>query len=248
MRATIGVTMCLAVVCCGWPALAEDLYPPPWDSSLPNQTTQVWEVPDIYVLYHPLGGPLPEEILPGFSSSFDPTTDGNPYGYPVVQLDVYVPPGVTGTGYWEWEEVLGPDGETNIVTWHYNGDAGTQGKVTITIPNNKDENLYKDLFYQVTADGSISPTGDGPFTEPAGSSQPLPSGYESAHQWPNSSWYTWTGYMRIVPNPEEETFTFYVVPCTNIGEIVIDTVCAPEPASVGLLLFGAAGLLVRRRR
>ena len=245
MRGITAITMCLAVMFFAWPAAATDYYDPPWDETLPNTTSQAWEVVDIYGQTHPPeGGPytLPEEIPAG--STFYASDFRNEYGEPSVTLE---PNDVTSGGSWEWDEVTGPDGTTEIITWHYDGPEGTLGKVTVTINNNKDENRYKLLFYQVEADGSITPTGDGPFTDPPGSIQPLPDGYQSARQLGNG-WYGYTGLMQIVPNPEKETFTFYVTPCTNISEIVIDTICAPEPASMGLLLFGAAGLLIRRRR
>jgi len=64
-----------------------------------------------------------------------------------------------------------------------------------------------------------------------------------------SAWYTYNGMIEIQPNPDGEWLTFELVDSTNIEEIVIKTICMPEPATLALL--GAGGLamaLVRRRR
>ncbi len=52
----------------------------------------------------------------------------------------------------------------------------------------------------------------------------------------------------IGPNPEGEWLTFWLVNSTNIEEIVVDTICMPEPASMGLMALGGLAFLVRRRR
>ncbi len=57
----------------------------------------------------------------------------------------------------------------------------------------------------------------------------------------------------IYPNPDSEAITIYGAPEVgifpgNLYQIEIDTVSVPEPASMGLLLAGAAVLLKKRRR
>ena len=58
--------------------------------------------------------------------------------------------------------------------------------------------------------------------------------------WTHST-YTW----RIYPNPPDETF--FIEGNINVDELVVDTWCIPEPATLGLFLLGSL-VLVRRRR
>ena len=59
-------------------------------------------------------------------------------------------------------------------------------------------------------------------------------------------YYHATYDIMIEPNPLDETIFIQPRFCTlYVDEIVVDTICVPEPA--GLLLLAVAGLLVRRR-
>lgn len=70
-------------------------------------------------------------------------------------------------------------------------------------------------------------------------------------------WITDVIRLEIEPNPEEEWIYLYArdqatwqyawYP-TYIDQVVIDTMCIPEPATLGLLAAGAAALLRRRRK
>ena len=198
------------------PLAAMDLNDPPWDMTLPNQTSQAWECCS--------SSPLVD---------IEPTVMDNPYGGPDGPL--------MNGAFDEIQWILGPEGSDEIATWH----VGEPGGVDIWIPNNPDPDLYKLIFWQVTSDKSPTPVGDPPTTNPPSTS--VPTGI--AHtQWPNSTWYTYNGMLKIVPNPEGETIHFDFLASTNIEEIVIDTVCVPEPATIGLLAMGAVALLRRRRR
>lgn len=129
--------------------------------------------------------------------------------------------------------------------------AGTTVPVSIWIPNNPDPNLSKMIFWQMTSDKSPTPTGSPPTATGVG-----PDTYGSTdHPAPHphidhggGGWYTYNGLVEIQPNPEGEWLTFELVDSTNIEEIVIKTVCMPEPATLGLMALGGLGVLARRRR
>ncbi len=55
-------------------------------------------------------------------------------------------------------------------------------------------------------------------------------------------------YYDLQPNPDWESVVIAVKPGYTIGQVVIDTISIPEPATASLLLIaGAVGLLRRRR-
>jgi hypothetical protein len=122
---------------------------------------------------------------------------------------------------------------------------GVPVPVSIWIPNNPDPNLVKKLWWQMTSDKSATPVANPPTTNPPGTPDPSKS---SATKHGNSNWYTYGGYTEIMPNPEGEWLTFGLVDSTNIEEINVDTICMPEPATLGLMAFGGLGVFLSRRR
>jgi len=158
-----------------------------------------------------------------------PVEVDNPFGMPYVEV-------INGT-YPDW--VLGPDGPDEIATWHIGPGAGS---VDITVYNNPDPRKRKVVFIQVTSDKGWGPSG--PSSIPPGTTTfPKP-----AIQWPNGTWYTYTAQIDIPINPEKEVIHMDFPECTNISEIVVHTICVPEPATMSLLVLGGIGMLVRRRR
>lgn len=153
----------------------------------------------------------------------------NPYG----------PPSMVADGDWTWPfQANGPDG-AQITVLHF-GPGG--GSISVTIPNNPNPNLQKLIQYQVTSDKGMNGV---PTTTPPGTIVPGSLGNAG---WPNSNWYTYSGVIGIPGNPSVETIIFNFYPDTNVEEIVIKTVCIPEPATVGLLAAGLSALALRRRK
>ncbi|MBN2584139.1 MAG: PEP-CTERM sorting domain-containing protein [Planctomycetes bacterium] len=208
------VALVLIVVCLlASSATGEDMFPPPWDPTLPNQTYQHWIFP---------------------LNPYEPFEQVNPYGEPYIEWPATA----------ELVEVEDWTGIT-ITTWHIGGEPGQLSEIRIWIPNNKEENLYKLLHWQMTTDGSPTPTGDPPVTDPPGTS--LPTGNPRGAL--GGNWYVYDGLIRIVPNPEGEWLTFTMVTCAHIEEIVIRTVCVvPEPTTMGLTAAGGLLLAMWRRR
>lgn len=160
-----------------------------------------------------------------------PLIDENPYG--VAELMDYAA---------TWPvPVEGPDGFI-IDTMHIEEPGG----LTIWVPNNKDPELKKLIFWQMTSDKSPTPTGVGPTTTTPGgqTGTNLPAPYP--HIQHAGTWYTYNGLIEIRPNPEGEWITFPLLASTNIEQIVIKTVCVPEPCTISLLVLG--GLVLRRRK
>ncbi len=204
------------VLCCAGSSWGIIVVNPPWSSSAANTTHQAWEF--TYPTYDPLDS--------------SPQIDDNPYGTPSIDFS-------DGTSFWDGSEgtrplVPGPYGDP-IPTWHVDVDGGG---FTVLIPNAPDPNPWKHIFYQVTSNKAPNPSG--PTSFPAGTHKPG-TAYQHA-----GGWYTYTGQIDITPNPQYETVTFTFPSCTNIEEIVIDTICVPEPIMMGLL--GAGGLMMLRVR
>ena len=244
------------------------MWDPPWDSSLGfPETTQEWDFPNLLTCLGYQNGdvlnPLdPMSPLPGdMENPF-----GDPYiEWPLGEIEVEDPENpcewimLTYKAEVQVVDYMTPDGTVqggtptvhiSITTPDGTGVegtplAGTTVPVSIWIPNNPDPNLVKKIFWQMTSDKSATPTGDRPTTVPPGTGHPAPN---PQIQHDASTWYTYNGLNEIIPNPDGEWLTFELVDSTNIEEIVIKTVCMPEPATLALLGAGGLGILLARRR
>ena len=108
----------------------------------------------------------------------------------------------------------------------------------LELPNYPDPNPYKEIVLQVTWHEDGPP---GYSVDPAASIIDSQLGVDLENGW----FYDYIVF-RIEPNPEFETITL-----TNqtgdlyIDQVVVDTICVPEPASVTMLLLG---IFVANRR
>jgi len=110
----------------------------------------------------------------------------------------------------------------------------------LDIPNNPEPNDVKHVWVQVTYSASNG-------SNPEILSLP---GYSSIvlvekTQLDDSYWHgTWD--ITIEPNPDSETLVLMPRDCTlYVDEVVVDTICIPEPA--GLMMLAVLGLASRRR-
>jgi hypothetical protein len=146
----------------------------------------------------------------------------NPFGDPSLT--------VGGGGIW-FPNYGGQEG-----LWRITAD----DSIIITIPNNPIENEYKHIWLQVTF---FEEDGFDPMmlTEPAYDAMETVGSVDLG-----AGWWHRTYSIMIFPNPQSETLELYAPGCVmSFGEIVIDTICIPEPA--GILLLAVAGIFLRRR-
>lgn len=221
---TIAVVLLFAA---GQGAFAHDFWDnwqgKPWHRGEPGSTYQLWE-------FSESPGPAP-------------TAYNNPYGVPQFLLNY-------GT-YPDW--VPGPD-QTVIPTWHLGsietGADGTvvevPGTLNIAIPNTPIPNFHKLIYVQITSDKGVL-NNQPPVTTPQYSSVTSP-GPIIKHG--STSWYTYNWLIEIRPNPDFERISFTFPYSTNISQVVVDTICVPEPSALASL--GASGvfmgLVALRRR
>jgi hypothetical protein len=130
-------------------------------------------------------------------------------------------------------------------TWQpeYNGKQGVwplAGLITTTIPNRPLALDFKDIWVQLTW------TPVGPYSRPVveESRFGVPATVVAETPLPNG-WYNTAFLIHLTPNPDWETVK--VSGSVYVDEMVIDTICAPEPASLALLAAGALVILRRRR-
>ncbi len=126
------------------------------------------------------------------------------------------------------------------------------GTIEATIPDNLEPLPYKDIWVQLTWAKQVDSSTPVVWEMDSGVQATLveqdvlePTGYPS----PNDLWYHSTYEMVLEPNPSSEIVK--IDGTLVVDELVIDTICVPEPTA--LVLFGTGGISLlayawRRRR
>jgi len=132
--------------------------------------------------------------------------------------------GGSQTGYWD----LGGEG----------------GQITLDIDNRPEPLPYKEIWLQVTyyVGISVAPIVDVPGADLLSTQTIL------VEEDIFGGWFLDQTVWRIEPNPPYEQIILMsdVSGGSVVDQIVVDTICIPEPASIGLLVLG--GLMVLRKR
>ena len=156
------------------------------------------------------------------STSPSPDAGSNPYGTPVMTVKPF--------GDW----IEGP------------GAWPLSGEIDIYIPNRPEPFDYKQILLQLTwQPGGNDQTPTMP-DEPWVAVTPFQE--MEMHRWDNTP-DTWTHSLfeiTIWPNPPGEWIT--IKGDILVDQVIIDTICIPEPATIFLLGIGGLMTLTRKRR
>lgn len=202
-------------------ALAEDLRPPWWRGEI-STTSQVWEFND------------PVITVPGTPIPPDGPAPGGMLPLPSTQL-IWEP----GPPPWDhWMDF--DEGAIGVIP--------LSGTIDVIVDNHdpKPENI-KMIWMQLT----WRPQDEGEVPEfilldPPPVDEPLPMEEVSFDVANPLSWRVTVYYWELPWNPPAEQFVLGGT--INVDELVIDTWCVPEPATLGLLAVGGLLTLVRRKR
>ena len=209
-------------------ALADDINPPTWRGQ-ESTTLQIWE--------------FNYDADPDGSGPYDYAPDGSAGDglAPLAGTHAVVIPGDP-----TWKEVDDVHGTDRVGIW------GMSGYIDVVVDNYDEPNDYKWVWLQITwapdmVGYSSAPmfTNMNPLADPA-----WPVTLTDEVDW-GDGWFTSTYEWRIYPNPVEEAFTISYDSsgggtATIVDQLVIDTWCVPEPATLGLLIIGGVALLKRR--
>jgi hypothetical protein len=215
-------------------AHAENIFKAPWEEDPTNPywssgatTLQIWEA------FHGVAE------TPTGSIYHHPFVSENPFG--IAHIDYTNAQIATAPG---WER--GNNGEWLPIPTIHIGDYDDQtadiGGIDIFVPNDPLQRFEKIVHLQITSDKSYVGT---PISSPAGSWQA-----GGVIQQDGTSWYTNEYTLTIRPNPNFEVIHLDFPGCTDIAEVVVKTICVPEPSTFMLFASGLGifGLILRHKR
>jgi hypothetical protein len=200
-------------------ASAHDLVPPEWRGLFPDQMTyQEWTFEDAE-------NPAPPETIV------------NPFGSALADITL----GDYNEG---WFESLGGFG-TQTGFWDIGGSGG---EILIDVDNAGTPNPVKEIWVQVTywCDIQQAPIID----VPGGELVDFQPGYLVEDVSTGGAWLLDVWVFEMRPNPEHEQIVIISDEMFGsvIDQIVVDTWCVPEPATLGLAAVGLLALIARARR
>ncbi len=223
-----------ALVCSAMAQVAvaqpQDPFPPWWHGHW-SQTFQWWlfdteETGQGVPGGLPPDGPGPLDEGPPYVPGYLPSTNVVVNPFPDVWYPVDPLHGSNRTGIWP-----------------------LSGSIDVIVDNHNPPNEFKWMWVQVTWAQEVPGGTDFPaFTNLVPAADPAwPVTVTNEMDW-GDGWFTTLFEWRIYPNPVDEQFTigFEGMDGILVDELVIDTWCIPEPATLSLLAFG--GLLLARRR
>ena len=172
-----------------------------------------------------------------FDDGANPVELDNAYGKAEATITV----GEYGEG---WLSDLGFSEQTGI--WDI---GGTDGNIVLDIDNRPEPLDYKEIWLQVTY-YKFSGFSEVPAIDVVGAdfvtAQTLT--VEEDPLSPGNGWLLYQSVWKIEPNPMDERIILTgSIVGSRIDQIVVDTICVPEPATMGLLIVGGLMLLRKRR-